>query len=95
LIVFTGHPVVPGADFTANIYVIHPDGPGLRRITFSKPGVGFDFYAGWSPDGRRIVFNHSDAEVDDLFTMNRWGGDRVRVTHTANVFEINADWGSR
>ncbi|MDX6592370.1 MAG: TolB protein [Gaiellales bacterium] len=93
LIVFAGHPRVPGVEFTANVYVIRSDGTGLRRITHSRAGEGFDFFPNWSPDGRRIVFNHADANVDDLFTMNPWGGDVRRVTHTANVFEINADWG--
>jgi TolB protein len=94
-IVFTGHPQVEGAEFTANIYVIHPDGTGLRQLTDSAPGIGFDFFPGWSPDGTRIVFNHADPEVDDLFTMDRDGGSVRRLTHTDDIFEINADWGPR
>jgi Tol biopolymer transport system component len=95
LIVFTGHPRVPGVDGTANIYSIRPNGLGLRRLTHSAAGKGFDFFPCWSPNGRRIVFNHVDDAVDDLFTINRWGRDVRRVTHTANVFEVGPDWGSR
>jgi TolB protein len=94
-IVFTGHPRVPGVDFTANIYTIRPDGTGLRQLTHATPGVGFDFYASWSPDGTRIVFNHAGPRIDDVFTMNHVGEARWRVTHTPNVFEINPDWGPR
>jgi TolB protein len=94
-IVFGGHPRVPGVDFTANVYVIHPDGSGMRRLTHSTPGEGFDFFASWSPNGARIVFNHVGPHVDDLFTMNGRGTAIRRVTHTENVFEVNADWGAR
>ena len=93
-IIFTGHPQVPGVEFTANIYVIHPDGSGMRRLTHSKAGEGFDFFASWSPNGARIVFNHADPQVDDLFTMNRRGTAIRRVTHTKDVFELRADWGA-
>jgi TolB protein len=95
LIVFTGHPRVVGVDFTANVYSIRSDGSGLRRLTHSVAGKGFDFSPCWAPNGQRIVFNHDDQTGDDLFTINRWGHDRRRITHTPNVFETNADWGSR
>jgi Tol biopolymer transport system component len=59
------------------------------------PGEAVDFSPCWSPNGRRIVFNHVDTAVDDVFTMNRWGHNVRRITHTANLFEYNADWGPR
>ena len=93
-ILFTGHPHIVGVDFTANIYKIHPNGHGLQRLTHSTPGEGFDFFASWSPNGARIVFNHADPQVDDLFTMNRQGTAVRRVTHTKDSFELNADWGA-
>ena len=66
----------------------------MRRLTHSKAGEGFDFFASWSPNGARIVFNHADPQVDDLFTMNRRGTAIRRVTHTKDVFELRADWGA-
>ena len=94
-IVFTGHPRVSGVDFTADIFTIRPNGTGLRRLTRARPGIGFNFFGSWSPDGTRIVFNHAGARVDDVFTMNRFGEARRRITHTAEVFEIHPDWGPR
>jgi TolB protein len=95
LIVFTGHPRVPGVDFTANVYTIRPDGTGLRRLTHSPAGEGFDLFPTWSPDGTRIVFNHADQDEFDLYTMNRWGNRVQRITHSADEFESRADWGPR
>jgi len=80
----------------ARLYVIPvaKDANGKRdpkKLTSDNRNVtGFN----WSPDGTRIVFNHADAQVDDLFTMNRRGTAIRRVTHTDNVFEIRADWGA-
>jgi TolB protein len=95
LIVFTAHPRVPGSEFTADIFTIHPNGTGLRQLTHGRPDVQFNFFASWSPDGRRIVFNRVGPRVDDVFTMNRFGAARRRITHTSNRFEIRPDWGPR
>jgi TolB protein len=100
-IVFTGHPRVAGAGFAANVYTIRPNGTGLRQLTHGRPDVAFNFFASWSPDGHRIVFDRvvldraGQTLVDDVFTMNRFGKARRRITHTANVFEIGPDWGPR
>jgi TolB protein len=94
-IVFTGHPRVTGVEFTANVYSIRPNGLGLRRLTHSAAGKGFDFFPCWSPNGARIVFNHADDAIDDLFTMNRWGRHLRRITHTASLYENGADWGTQ
>ena len=101
-IVFTGHPRVPGAEFAANVYTIHPNGTGIRQLTHGRADFVFNFFASWSPDGRRIVFDRvvfnrlGESLVDDVFTMNRRGHARRRVTHTRDrVFEIRPDWGPR
>jgi TolB protein len=86
---------VPGVDFTANVYTIRPDGTGLRRLTHSPAGEGFDLFPTWSPDGTRIVFNHAEQDEFDLYTMNRWGNRVQRITHSADEFESRADWGPR
>ena len=94
-IVFTGHPRAPGGGFTADIFTIRPNGTGLRQLTHGRPDVRFNFFASWSPDGTRIVYNHAGPHVDDVFTMNRWGGERRQVTYTGGVFEVRPDWGPR
>ena len=94
-IVFTVHPRVSSGEFAADVYTIRPNGTELRKLTDGRPGVRFNFFASWSPDGTRIVYNHVGPRVDDVFTMNRRGEERRRITHTREVFEINPDWGPR
>jgi len=43
----------PGPDFGGGLFVVHPDGSGLRRLT--GPATSVYWYA-WSPDGRRIAY---------------------------------------
>lgn len=59
--------------------------------------TGFDAgYGVWSPDGQRIAFNagHDDPDVNDslepwdIYTMNRDGGDVVKLT---NATALNGD----
>ena len=65
---YHGHERGAGAGHTQalSIYIIHPDGMALRRIT--PPGMG----AGtpkWSPDGRRLVFYEMDPSLTSAARM--------------------------
>jgi hypothetical protein len=51
-IAFSGS--VPGADY-ASVYLIHPDGTGLRQIISSNDGCSA-FAPIWSPDGAALLF---------------------------------------
>ncbi len=46
------------------IYVVHPDGSGLRRITQAQ---GFAGSPSWSPDGKRLGFYK--AEINEVRNM--------------------------
>jgi Tol biopolymer transport system component len=46
------------------IYVIRPDGTGLRRIT-----AGFD--PEWSPDGRKLIYGTNRCGFECLYTIGR------------------------
>jgi TolB protein len=82
MIAFTGR----GGD----IYTVHADGTGLRKLTH---GPGGDVGAGWSPDGRRIVFlNFRDGRGTDLFVMNADGSGQRKLTDTPGVSELAASW---
>jgi len=83
----------PGGDlivFTRDrdVYIVRPDGTGLKNLT---PQAGADVYdrdAAWSSDGERIVFasgrTHDDAL--SLFTMNPDGTDVQPVLDSAIGF---------
>jgi Tol biopolymer transport system component len=55
------------------IYVIRPDGSGLRRLTHRRRGAGG---ASWSPDGRRILFSSSTRDGVQVFVKRLGGGVR-------------------
>jgi Tol biopolymer transport system component len=38
-----------------DLYLVHPDGSGLRRLPAAAPGIGA-CCARWSPDGRALVY---------------------------------------
>jgi Tol biopolymer transport system component len=64
---------------TGGIYVIHPDGTGLRRV-FRGPASNVD----WSPDGRRIAFQDRGIYVLDL------DGGRPKRVLRGNRFSVPA-----
>lgn len=47
-----------GGTRTLDVFVVHPDGTGLRNITRNPAGIGATSPT-WSPDGRRLVFRRS------------------------------------
>src|SRR6266487_2455239 len=65
-----------------DIYAIHPDGSGLRRLTHSPTPLG-DGQPAWSPDGKRIAFIVLRVQPYDLpgiFVMNADGSRIKRLT---------------
>jgi Tol biopolymer transport system component len=77
------------------LFVVHPDGTGVRRIPLDTGGgFSFAFTPGWSPDGTRIVFSLflRKAGRVDIYTAGSDGRGLVKVTDTPD-FEDFADWG--
>ena len=75
-----------------NLYTIHPDGSGLRRLT-SYGGVKTVEAGSFSPDGRWIVFSRFSGEspYPTIFAIRRDGSGLRRVTRDDINFE--PDWG--
>jgi len=49
--------------------------PGHSSVRMITTGRGADIAAGWSPDGKRLVFQHSDARTSaDLFVVDAGAG---------------------
>jgi Tol biopolymer transport system component len=82
-------------DARGNLYVVHPDGTGLKQIGLHPGGRYSAFEAAWSPDGLRIVFSMYVASrgQDDIFTARADGSDLMQVTNTPD-HEGQADWGA-
>jgi Tol biopolymer transport system component len=53
------------------VWLIHPDGSGLRQVTFGAANETF-YYPVWSPDGRHLVYSSLDANPFVLDTTKRW-----------------------
>jgi Tol biopolymer transport system component len=70
-----------------DIYLVQPDGTGLRQLTRLE---GVNLTPDWSPDGKRIVFASSRAHVrdrtredfTDIWVMNADGSEPKRLTTT-------------
>jgi TolB protein len=84
---------VEGGDFlNSQLYVVHPDGTGMRQITH-QPADAMLLSASFSPDGRRIVYSRSGrGGMPDIFTLNVNGGGRRQLTRTP-AWDSAPDWG--
>lgn len=77
----------------SQIYVVRPDGTGLRRLTRFKAGTTVLSYS-FSPDGKWITFAKSGKGGEpDIFVMTVNGTDIRQITRTA-VWDSAPDWGS-
>lgn len=60
-----------------DVYVIQPDGSGLKRLTMD-PAV--DWHPSWSPDGTRIVFSSRRDGRSSIYAMADDGSGVTRLT---------------
>jgi TolB protein len=89
LILFRSHEDEPRQ---SQIYVVRPDGNGLRALTHFKQGTTVLSYS-FSPDGRWITFAKTGKNGQpDVFVMRADGTGMRPVTRTA-VWDSAPDWG--
>jgi Tol biopolymer transport system component len=92
LITFTSNCCRPGS----NIYVMHPDGTAIRRLTHT-PFPHNSFLSAYAPEGDRIVFatdrRYPDFCCNDLFVM-RSNGTRETLVHTGLTGVLSPTWGT-
>jgi Tol biopolymer transport system component len=68
-----GHTIIFNRErVDSTIWVIHPDGTGLRQLT---PSGEFALYPAWSPNGEKVVFEGTRG----LWLMNSDGSARTRI----------------
>jgi TolB protein len=83
-----------GNFLNSQLYVIHPDGTGLRQITHVAANTML-LSASFSPDGTRITYAQSGRDgLPDIFTINADGSGMHQVTRTAQ-WDSAPDWGPR
>jgi Tol biopolymer transport system component len=65
-----------------DLFLVHPDGTGLTRIT-SNEDDKMSFAPAWSPDSRTLLFirrEYTEGSTD-LWTVNVDGTEMSQVTH--------------
>jgi len=70
--------------YFAEIYIMHADGSGQRRLTDT---IGYDGGPFFSPDGSRIVWRRFDAEglIADIWTMEPDGTEARQITNFGSM----------
>ena len=82
------------ADRDAVVFTIRRDGTDIRMLTGGPAGQN-DFYATYSPDGRKIVFARSlPRSFPHLWVMNADGSNQHQITHAPTSGEVAPDWGT-
>jgi Tol biopolymer transport system component len=83
------------------LYVVRPDGGGLRNLTGNASLTPQTLEASsdpaWAPDGSRILFIQAEI-IDDAFGFDLWSirpdGTDMRVVDHTPVWEDQPAWGS-
>jgi TolB protein len=85
-----------GQDRQDNLYLVHPNGTDLHKITTSPAHVHQWGSFSFSPDGTMITVAHnvSGDQNPDVWVMNLDGSGLRNVTDSA-IFDSAPDWGPR
>jgi TolB protein len=85
----------PASSFEGSqVYVVRPDGTGLRQLTRFKAGTTVLSYS-FSPDGKWIAFSKSGRSGEpDVFVM-RANGTQIRPVTRSALWDSAPDWGPR
>lgn len=69
------------------LFVVHPDGTGLKAITPAADG-SFSFGPAWSPDSGRLLFVRSKTDFDlvDLWIVRVDGSNLTQLTHLPGLY---------
>jgi Tol biopolymer transport system component len=80
-----------------NLYLVHPNGDDLHKITTSPAHVHQWGSFSFSPDGTMITVSHNlgTGTNPDIYFMNLDGSGLRDVTTTPGIFESSPDWGPR
>jgi Tol biopolymer transport system component len=83
------------------IFVVHPDGTGLKKVPLATAGRVFAGDVSWSPDGNKLVMllfaptdNPSGDYQEGIATANV-DGSHLRFLTISPTFDHEADWGAR
>ena len=79
-----------GNNTALDVYVVHPDGSGLRQLTSN---AWADTRPDWSPDGTHIAYNSNRSGSSQIHVMNADGSNDVQLTTGAKGMTNQApDW---
>jgi Tol biopolymer transport system component len=72
--------IAPGGGMNAQIYIVHPDSTGLRRLT--DGGKETNNLGGWTRDGRRLMMgsNRANPSAIDAYLVDPASAERELVS---------------
>ena len=80
--------LAPGGGMNTQIYVVHPDGMGLRRLT--DGGRDNNGMGGWTHDGRRIMMdsNRRTPAARDPYLVDPESGDKQLLAEAHGILGV-------
>ncbi len=71
-----------------DIFTANPDGSDLRQLTTAR---GYDAEAGYSPDGKKIVFSSTRSAYADNLTAEEKKLREIDLSYFGEIYIMNAD----